>query len=297
MELRLFIGAHLTGLEHMRAQLEANRPLLEQAGTLLPDRATAGQALSNALKAIRKKKATPQTGPNMIEHLTGGAECVRVLVIDPDISGSMLRPTKNGVFYPRGSATVAHLARQLEGVADIRLYFATRNPATMFPASYAASLKFQPKVSFEDYVRGVDPYSLRWSEYLERIQVGERALPVTTWSWEDYPRQWRECAQAFAGLPNKEELEDCGATFPPEISVAGALRLHALLAEAPERSGEEFDALFERVSEEFPASAGIAHEDIWPEELVRGLSEAYDDDLYYIDRMEGLVTIRPRVWA
>ena len=45
MELRLVVGAHMTALEHLRAQLEANRVLLDEAGTLLPDRATGNQAL------------------------------------------------------------------------------------------------------------------------------------------------------------------------------------------------------------------------------------------------------------
>lgn len=292
LELRLLIGAHMCGLEHLRRQLEANRPLLEQAGTLLPDRATAGQALAVALKSIRRGLANDQTGPNFISHLTDDTACARVLLIDPDISGSILRPTKNGNFYPRANSTTFQLIRQLEDVAQVRLYFATRNPATLLPACYGASLRWQPNVSFEDYVSASNPHDLRWSEYLHRVQGTDAEVPVTIWSWEDYPCLWREAAQAYAGIENKEALVDADGGEQPEMSVKGAMLMHAYLQDHPPKDDVAFDKVVTKFTEKFPARSSPAAGDAWSEDLVTALTEAYSDDLYYIDRMDNITSIR-----
>lgn len=296
MELRLLTGAHRTGLEHLRVQLEHNADVLAKNDVLLPSREVASQALAVALKTIRKGNADDRTGPAFLKNLTGGQEVGKVLLIDPDISGSMLRPTKKGIFYPRGNATTFQLIKTLEGWG-VRLYFGTRNPASFLPSCYSASLRHQPKAAFEDFIKASDPMDLRWSEYLHRIQGKDAEIPVTVWSFEDYPFIWREVAQALGGLENKELLVETDGPIVPEMSVRGAVLMHQFLQQHPAANVEEFDRIEARFIEKFPARDPDHMEDVWPADLVSDLTDAYDDDNYYIDRMDNLTIIRREHYA
>lgn len=291
MEIRLLVGAHRTGQEHLRKQLEINRDLLESQGSLLPAEDVAEKALWAAIKAIRKGNATDQTGPNMIAQLTEGKSCERVLVIRPAISGSPIRPTKNGIYYPRGNATTFQLMRTL-GNVDTRLYLATRNPATFLPSCYGVALGNDNKLAFSDFVSPSNPYDLRWSEYLHRLQGKEAEVPITTWSFEDYPYIWRSVAQAFSGIDNKEDLIGTLENIDQGTSLRGATLMHAYLAEHPPQKGGDLQKITEKFEERFPPSATDTVEDLWSNDLVTSLTDAYDDDNYYIDRMDNITSIR-----
>lgn len=297
MEVRLLVGAHLTGQEHLRSQLEANRAILERDGTLLPDRATATQAFAVALKAIRRGTTNDQTGPNFISHLTEGKDCDRVLLLDANISGVLQRPSKNGSFYPRASSTISQFIKQLDGHADVRVYFATRNPATFLPACWVDAMLVQPDVDFPQFVAASDPHDLRWSEFLHQIQGRDQEVSVTTWDWDSYPTNWRMIAQAFSGIQNKEDLVDCGAPLPPGMSTKGANLMHSYLKEHPTSAEADFEKVRTRFCEEFPYKDTPAFEELWPQNLVAELTDAYSDDLYYIERMEGMTFVKAPVYA
>lgn len=295
MELRMLIGAHRTGLEHLRTQLEANADLLAHHGTILPQKVRAGNARQTLLKAVRKNKTTESTGKDFLHHLTEGRNPERVLIIDPEIAGSMLRPHKNGIYYPRASATTFQMLRELEGLCQVRLYFVTRNTASLLPSCYGASLRHQPNVGYGEFTASSEPDDLRWSELLHRLQGSEAEVPVTVWAYEDYPRMWRQVAQAFSGVPNKELFQDAGTTILNEFSLRGATLLFQYLQDQPAKSGD-WDKIETKFIERFPWTADTSLDDHWPKDLVAALGDAYDDDNYYIDRMDNLVTIRPPVY-
>lgn len=291
MEIRVFIGAHRTSQEHLRTQLENNRDLLESHGTLMPPEDVAENALWSAIKAVRKNKADEQTGPNMIDQLTQGKTCERVLVIRPAISGSPVRPTKNGNFYPRGNTTVQQLMRAIEDV-ETRLYLATRNPATFLPSCYGMALGTDQNLTFADFTSPSNPYELRWSEYLHRLQEKAAETPITTWSFEDYPYIWRSVAQAFSGISNKEDLIGTLDNIDQGMSLRGATLMHAFLAKQPPQKSEDLQRISAKFEDRFPPDSADTVVDLWPDDLVSGLTDAYDDDIYYIDRMDNITTIR-----
>lgn len=267
--------------------------MLDRVGSLVPDQQTASQALSVALKAIRKGKANDQTAPNFISHLTDDKPAKRVLIIAPELTGVLQRPTKNDKFYPRANSTIAQIARQLEGHATVRVFYAIRNPATFLPTCWTVALSFQPEMPLETFLTASNPHNLRWSELLHRIQGNEdEGVPLTVWDWEGYLRNWRMVAQAFGALENKEELVDCGAQLPAEISLKGASLMHAYLQEHPAKDEDTFDKVRTRFEEKFPLEGLHTLPEIWPEDLVGELTDAYDDDLYYIERMEGLTFVK-----
>ena len=295
MEFRIFFGGHSAAHNHIRAQLNANRELLEANGICLPTHKVMEAAVWPAIRDIRKKKADESTLPKLIKGLTGGKEYKTVLIIRPSISGSPLRPIKDDIIYPRGSATMAQLTK-LMGEENVRLFCAVRNPASFLPSCYNLAYKDDHTLSFQDYVKLSDPYALRWSEYLHRIQGRESEMPLTVWAYEDYPYMWRSAVQAFAGLPNKEELVAADAHFDNGITVQGLTLMQEYLKKHPPENAAKREQIAAKFSDRFPMSGVEVIPDIWPEELTETLTDSYDDDLYYIERMDNVQMIKQPDW-
>ncbi|WP_069301186.1 hypothetical protein [Neptunicoccus sediminis] len=295
MELRILYGAHQTAQEQLRAHLEQNSDLLAKQGIFMPAAEIAEVAVNAAIKALRKGNADETTAATLMAELSGGVAYKRLLIIRPAISGSWMRPTKEGTLYPRGSSTAVQLTR-LVGADKVQLYFATRNPASFLPACYNLVVQADPKQSFQDFAYQSDPSDLRWSEYLHRVQGKESELPVTVWSYEDFPYIWRSVAQAFSGVTNKEDLVAAEGNAQPEMSLKGAMLMQAYLAEHPTSDEPKLRKLAQKFEEKFPAKSDDSVPDVWPAELVEALSNAYDDDNYYIDRMENIRAIRRPVY-
>ncbi len=296
MEFRIFFGAHRAGHEHLLAQLEANRNLLDANGILLPTPEKMEAAVWPAIRAIRNNNADESTLPRMVQELTGGQKYRSVLIARPSISGSPLRPIKDDIIYPRGSATMAHLLR-LIGQDDVRLFCAVRNPASLLQSCYHLAYENDAMLTFEDFYKVSDPFALRWSEYLHRIQGRENPLPLTAWTYEDYPYMWRSVAQAFAGLPNKEDLVAAQAPFDTGISLQGLTLMQEYLKKHPAETGAKRNQIVAKFEERFPIVGVDSIPDVWPEELTEAFSNSYDDDLYYIERMENVRLIKRPNWA
>jgi hypothetical protein len=295
LQIRIFFGAHRTRQDHLRQQLEHNRDLLADHGTLVPASGVAEAAMWQAIKALRKGTADDHTAQNLFDQLSEGKACERVLVIRPSISGSPLRPSKDGKYYPRGGSTIAQLVG-LIGEDRIKLYFASRNPASFLPSCYQAALLSDRKLTFEDFGSQSNPFDLRWSEYLHRVQGDDASMPLTVWSNEDYPYIWRTIAQAFSGVSNKEDLQDSQFPVDHGMSLKGAILMHTYLQQHMTSAPDQLSKINAKFEQKFPPADGEAIAGVWPAELVMALTDAYDDDNYYIDRMENIRTIRRPVY-
>lgn len=297
MEFRIFIGGHRMAHDHLQHQLLANGDLLAEHGILLPSGEQMESAVWPAIKAIRKNTADDQTLPRMIAQLTEGRDYSKVLILRPSISGSPLRPSKDKSIYPRGSATTSQLMR-LIGQDDMRLFGVIRNPANFLPSCYNVAYLADPTLSFAGFTAMSDPFALRWSEYLHRIQGRDGGVPLNIWTYEDYPFIWRSVAQAFAGLPNKEEL--VAAPFEPEdpgISLRGISLMQQYLEQHPTETMSQRNQVARKFAQRFPPIEGETMADIWTEDMVNALTDSYDDDLYYIERMDNVRLFTRPVYA
>jgi hypothetical protein len=150
---------------------------------------------------------------------------------------------------------------------------------------------------FQDFVKMGDPIALRWSEYLHRVQGRDTELPLTVWSFEDYPYIWRGVAQAVSGLPNKEDLAASDAPFDQSISLKGLALMQQFLKKHPEAETTRRLLIAQKFAERFPMSTGDAIPKLWPKDLVEAMGESYDDDLYYIERMENVHMLTRPKWS
>ena len=296
MDIRLHIGAHRTATQHLRQMLENNRALLESQGICLADAKVAEQAFAASTVAVRSGTSQEDANAQLVETLTGGGDFRRIIVIDPNISGTVLRPVGKEFFYPRIGRTILRIKTALHEI-PMRLCISVRNPANFIPACYAESLQLGNRDSYETYIEETNLQRLRWSDFLQRAQLKEEDIPVTAWRLEDYPFIWRDVAQAITGLENKEDL--VGSTDPVNtgLSLKGAILMQTYLTDHPVQTSGEFAKVQAAFEEKFPSTGESIYNPTWPEELTIGMTENYDDDWYYIERMENVETVQPRTFV
>lgn len=293
MDLRLHIGVHRTATRHLRTALAANRALLAAEGIRVLDPGFAERAFARAIRRHKEGQPLAEVNAELMTTLTGDRDFRRLVIIDPNVSGNLMRPMGTEFFYPRISTTIKRILTVLDGVS-LRIFCAVRNPATFIPSAYVGQQRYNPELSFADFVADANLAGLRWSDFLHRVQLKDEQLGITIWRHEDYPFIWRDIAEALTGISNREAL--VGSTAPRNrgMSLGGALMMHRYLARKPAKDLATFDRIQAVFREKFPSSEGYADPEFWPAELMEELTESYEDDWYYIERMEGVQAITPR---
>jgi hypothetical protein len=159
------------------------------------------------------------------------------------------------------------------------------------PASYANALRNGHIVDSTEFLGAVDLANLRWSNLLHQIQLEQDNVQIATWSWEDYAESWQDMAHAFSGVPHDQAFDE-GEPRRAELSFHGAQKMYEFLSEEGEHTQALRDKIFDVVARKFPASDDPKEGSLWSSEVIEQLTYAYEDDLYYIDRMDNLEAIR-----
>jgi hypothetical protein len=294
MEIRIYVGPHKTASQHLAAVLSNNIDLLEAVDTIFYSSSrNALRHINTALKTIAaggdKEDATAQ----MLHSLTRGRDAKRLLIINPNVVGSVAQPFGKDLFYPRTSGLVHQLQTLFEG-HSMQLFSATRNPATFLPSCYAESLFGATFASYESFLGDVNLYGLKWSPFLHRLQGKQSDIPLTTWRFEDYPYIWRDIAQAFSGIENSQDLQRVDGRIHAGMTLRGAQLMNKYIEENPPRTKEDFGNIKQAFLKKFPSSPNEIIGPGWPPEAIKTLTENYEDDWYYIERMDQIRTILPR---
>jgi hypothetical protein len=290
MDIRIHIGVHRTGTQHLRKVLALNSDLLAEHGVCLPSPEYSEKAFARAVRQMKSGDSIEKINADLLSALTQDKEYRRIVMIDPNISGTLMRPIGKEFFYPRISTTISRIVTAMEGL-PLRLFVGVRNPATFIPSCYGKGIRSKPDVSFQSYVAEANLQGLRWSDFLHRAQLKKDQVPMTVWRFEDYPFIWRDVIQALTGIENREDIVGSSASVNRGISLRGAILMHTYLNENKVKTRAEFEVVRAAFDRKFPSNLGHNHEAHWPEELTEGMSENYDDDWYYIERMDNIETI------
>ena len=296
MDIRLHIGVHRTATQHMRKMLALNADLMAAHGICIPNPEYSEKAFAKAVRQMKAGEDVEQVNADLLSTLTQDKEYRRIVMVDPNISGTQMRPIGKEFFYPRVGTTISRIVTALEGL-PLRLFVSLRNPATFIPSCYSTGIRSKPDVSFDAFVSEANLQGLRWSDFLHRAQMKKADVPMTVWRFEDYTYIWRDVVQAFTGIENREDL--IGTTDPVNtgLSLRGAMLMHQYLSENAISTRAQFQSVRDAFDQKFPSKLGHNHDLNWPTELTEGMSENYEDDWYYIERMENVETITAPIVA
>lgn len=170
MDLRLHIGVHRTGTQHLRKMLALNSDLMIDAGVCVPSAELAEKAFARAVRQMKANGDIGKINADLLSALTQDKEYRRIVMIDPNIADTLMRPIGKEFFYPRIGTTISRIISALEGL-PARLFVGLRNPATFIPSCYSTGIRSKPDVSFEKFVAEANLQGLRWSDFLHRAQM------------------------------------------------------------------------------------------------------------------------------
>lgn len=292
MQVVVHIGPHRTASKHIQKHLELNRRLLEDQGTYVADRNAARDAINEAGGKILDAKDPDAIRAEMLEKIIGTRSDVKTLVLSNEyLSGRLSRPIGKALFYPRARDLVSRI-RALFAGHEMRIFSAVRNPGTFIPSCYSEGVRAGDTRSFNDYISDANLPGLRWSSFLHRVQGQDEEQPLVVWRYEDYPFFWRRVIQEMTGIRNREDLIGTTEIVQQGLSLRGAELLNKFLQNHPPETPQMRASVLAEFQKLYPSS-NVDYGPFWPADLVEGLTENYDDDWYYIERMENVMALTP----
>lgn len=294
MDINIYVGPHKTASRHMASILSENTDLLEAQDTLFyASTRTALRHINSALKAIAGGGDKADAIGLLLHSLTRGRDVKKLLLVNPNIVGSVTHPFGKELFYPRTTGLI-HQLQTLFGDNRLQLFASTRNPASFLPSCYAQSLLSASFSNYTDFLKDVTPSSLRWSAFLQRLRGKQMDIPLTVWRYEDYPFIWRDVLHSFTGVANSQDIIGNPTRINAGLTLQGAQLFYKYIEDNSPRTKEDFEDIKTSFLEKFPSSDDWVSDPEWAAETVQSLTHNYEDDWYYIERMEGIKTIHPR---
>lgn len=291
MQVVIHAGAHMTDEDRLINTLLANRDLLAGIGTDVPDPKTYRKLLRDVLNEVTESGITSETRDDVLGAINHDAGNDRLVLSNQAFFGTPKMAVGQGMFYPAAEMRIEAF-RQIFANDGLELFLALRDPATHLPALFAKT----PHDTMADFLNGVDPAQFRWSETIARFRRDFPDMPITIWCNEDTPLVWAQVLREMAGLDPHSSFKGEFALLEEIMTSAGMKRFETYLASHPGMTETQKRRVISAFLDKFVKDEEIEEElDLpgWTEELVEALSEAYDEDVYEIERIQGVNFIAP----
>lgn len=268
-----------------------NKGLLSQHGVLVPGPGRYRRLLRETVNSLKGGKATEETQEALLDA-----------IIDEDSAGRLVLANENFICnIPRvfeGQRLYALAGEQITGLcnlfpaAEVEVFLSIRNPATFLPAV----AKRASDRSFEQLLQGADPMELRWSEMISRIRSAAPDAALTIWANEDTPLIWSQLMHELAGVEQHVALEGEYDLLDEIMTREGMRRFSTYMQSHPPQTEIQRRRVIAAFLDKFAIADEIEEElDLpgWTEEYVVALTEAYEEDLFAIQRIPGVNFITP----
>lgn len=291
MHIVLHAGVHATDEDRLIKCFLKNTESFAALDVAVPGPSRYRRLLRDALHAMADGDPAPNAREVLLDAILDGDTPDRMILSNDNFFSTPKMAVGKGVFYPGAEVKLARL-QQLFPQDGIELCLGLRNPATFLPAVFALS----PDMDLGGFLDGADPRELRWSELLARIRAAVPDIEVTVWCNEDTPLIWAHLIREMAGLvPNTKIIG--GFDLLSEImSKTGMQRFRAYLKSNPSLPEIQKRRVIAGFLDKFALDEAIEEEvDLpgWTQDLIRQMTELYEEDLFAIQRMPGVEFISP----
>lgn len=297
MDIKVYIGGHQATTEHFINTLEKNISTLESENIFfIPPDNDVYHSLFKASKAIRHGGDVTTVQQEFLQQFTTNQNIKTLLIIDNRSIGTEHRPFEKELFYPRPGGVIKQVQALFEDF-PLRLFVETRNIATLLPSYYYNIIFDNISSSFDDFLAAINLEDLRWSSFIDRAQGRGTPVHITTWRYEDYPYIWRDVAGAITGVTKYQDFTGPAEHLDLSVNLQAALLFYKYTQKYPIQSENEFKTLKQLFLEHDPGASPEIESPNWSSERIQTLTHSYDDDWYYIERMENVETIQPRIFT
>ncbi|WP_422050174.1 hypothetical protein [Shimia sp.] len=291
MQIVLHAGAHYTDEGKLLGSLNQNKALLADHGIALPPPSTYRRQIRDTLGEMRKSVMATDFKGAVMSGMIGDTKPDRLILSNDNFFGVPRRAIRNNMLFPAAPERLRTMSSLFYG-EDIEIFISIRNPATFVPALVKAS----PKHSIEEVTDNCDPLQLRWSDLILNVREAVPHMPVTIWCNEDTPLIWEEILREMAGLDPNTPIEGGTSLLQNIMSEEGMARLNTFLEEHPGLTEIQKRRVYAAFLDKFALEDEIEEElDLpgWTEAMVDAMSDAYDEDVFRIERIPGVTLIHP----
>ena len=293
MEVKVYVGGHRASLEHFTAALAANRDYLTSENIVY------SMATRRTLKFVIKAIASMKSGEdideiqeNLSKPLGISDDTKTLLIVDSRLIGSNPRPYSKTFNTHKVAVFYKDICDLFKG-HSVRLYVETKKPRALAQDTYAEHILNANFETFNTYLETNNINDFRWSKYIHRIQGKKSAIPATIWRYEDYKYIWRDVIGAFSGVTNSQDLSDVSNVETAGINFQGAQLFNKYTKEYPDLDPEGLSKVKDTFLRQFPANMDDNSLSHWNAEEEEALAHSYDDDWYYIKRIDNTEIIEP----
>jgi hypothetical protein len=291
MEIAYHIGANCTDHERLLKSLLRNVNLLGERGVAVPGPGRYRPILREALTAQMQGSGAPDVREVLLDAILDERQARRLVLSNSAFLGLPPRVFDDGLFFGNARNKVAAL-RAIFAQDRIELHLALRNPATFIPAVWAQSRTR----SVRAYMGDIEPQDVFWSDVIAAIREADPEAELTVWCNEDTPLIWGELLRRLAGLPGDAPLVGRYDLLGTIMAAEGLERFEKYMAlhpgQTPEQERRVISAFLDKyaIPEETWEEVDLPG---WDEALVEELTQAYEEDVERIGRLDGVTLIRP----
>ncbi|TRD17373.1 hypothetical protein [Palleronia caenipelagi] len=288
MHIAYHIGAHCTGSDLIVDTLRRNARLLGPQGIIVPDRAAYQKRMGDVIKATEQQDLTPAQQANLLHDFTKRGNARRLV-----LSNSGFLCVSGWAFSADGLYPQTEKLGRMRGAFadhDVSFHLCIRDPATFLPALFRNQSRHK---SLEALLDGVDPRTVRWSDFIRRIRETCPDSPITVWCYEDAPFIWLNVVRSMAGLPNETSVVGALDFANTEMSFEGRTKMKGYMRmrrpKSPQMASELIDVFLRNFPREsFPFEVLPPW---WDQALSESLTLGYHEDVALIEEMENVTVL------
>ncbi|WP_299408503.1 hypothetical protein [uncultured Roseobacter sp.] len=291
MQLVFHTGAHFTEEERLMKCLLRNNEAFAERGVSVPGPGKYRRLLRAIMSALASSEAAENAREVLLDAILDNEQADRVLLSDAHLFGAPRTVVRQGLLYPKAPERLVYMS-QIFQHDEIELFMALRNPATFLPAVFEKS----PASELADFMGGVDPRAVRWSDTLLRIREAVPQIGITVWCNEDAPLIWAQIIREIVGLEHGEKVVGGFDLLRDIMRKDGMQRFLAYLGKHPNINEIQQRRVMMAFLDKFAIEDAIEEElDMpgWTEELVDEMTQTYEEDVFAIARIPGVQLIAP----
>ena len=285
MRIVYHLGAHCTDEERLVRCLLKNRQVLGDQGIVVPGPARYRTLLRDTAITLKGQAATRDTQALVLEQIMEEDRADR-LILSWENFLSFPQWVLKDQLYPAAAERVRAFT-QIFPEIEAEFHLAIRNPATFLPELFTK----QRDKTYDQFMTGVDPRDLYWSDVIADVLDQNPDVPFTVWCDEDTPLIWPEVLQAVSGHTDGTVLDDTDELLSMIMSAEGLARMNAYIASHAPQTPAQRRRIVSAFLDKFALPDRIEIElDLpgWTEQTIADLTTAYHEDIARIRAMPGV---------
>ncbi len=291
MQIVYHLGVHCTDEERLLKCLLRNRGALAAEGIAVPGPARYRNLMRDTAASLNGSAASEDTQALILDQILDSDHAFGRVVLSWDNFLAFPLWALQGRLYPNAGEKMLALARIFPD-CEAEFHLAVRNPATFLPAL----LQKQRGKTYEEFMGGLEPMDVFWSDMIGEIAEANPEVPLHVWCDEDTPLVWPEVMEAVAGHGPAAVLEGADDFLASLMTADGFAAMTGYMRAHPPGTA----AARREITAAFLEKYGVADRmqmtfDLpgWTEDLVERLTRQYDRDIDRIAALPGVTMTLP----